>query len=240
MRTLAGCSALALALIAFSPAREARAQVAESTSALERSPDGWKDLLSGAGDGLKGWTRLDLPSGGKPKGEASPAKPKASQWKFDAGSGSIVCAGDGGHEWLRWDEELGDFIFHVEWRFIPVPGKKGYNSGVFVRNSADASIWHQAQTGDAAGGHLFGDTLVGGQTKRVNLSKQLLDKRVKPAGEWNTFEITCKGKEISLWTNGAVTCVFDACEIPRGYVGLEAEGWGVEFRQVKVKPIAAN
>ena len=120
------------------------------------------------------------------------------------GRGYLVCAGDGGHEWLRWDEELGDFIFHVEWRFIPVPGKKGYNSGVYVRNSADASVWHQAQTGDASGGYLFGDTPVNGQVKRVNLSRQLRDKRIKPAGEWNTYEITCKGKEISLWVNGAI------------------------------------
>ena len=32
-------------------------------------------------------------------------------------------------EWLRLDQTLTDYIFHVEWRFTPVPGKKGYNSG---------------------------------------------------------------------------------------------------------------
>jgi hypothetical protein len=240
MRTLASCSALALAVTAFSPAREARAQAPQTPSALERSPDGWKDLLAEAGagpagTGLQGWRPFYIPPGPMP--EATPAKPNPSQWTFDVGRGYIVCAGDGGHEWLRWHEELGDFIFHVEWRFILVPGKKGYNSGVYVRNSADASVWHQAQTGDASGGYLFGDTLVNGQVKRVNLSRQLRDKRVKPAGEWNTYEVTCKGKEISLWVNGAVTCVFEACEVPRGYIGLEAEGWRIEFRKVKVKPL---
>jgi hypothetical protein len=29
----------------------------------------------------------------------------------------------------------------------------------------------------------------------------LLAQRVKPAGEWNTFEITCKGKDVTLWVN---------------------------------------
>jgi hypothetical protein len=184
-----------------------------------------------------GWTPLNTPPPPRPTAEATPTKPGVSQWKYDAGVGGIVCAGDGGHEWLRWDEELGDSIFHVEWRFIPVPGKKGYNSGVYVRNSADASVWHQAQTGDAAGGFLFGDTPINGEVKRVNLSKQLLDKRVKPAGEWNVYEITCKGEGISLWVNGAATCVFDACEVPRGYVGLEAEGWPIEFRNIKLKAL---
>ena len=101
-------------------------------------------------------------------------------------------------------------IFHVEWRFTPGRGRQeeqGYNSGLYSRNSADAKVWHQAQTGDASGGFLFGETAAAdGKPVRFNLSKQVTDKRVKPAGEWNTFEITCKGKQLSLWVNGAQTC----------------------------------
>ena len=126
----------------------------DDPSALERDPDGWTDLLAHAGPELKGWTRGPLPPGGKLSDR--------SQWSLDATTGHLVCQGDGGHEWLRWDKELGDCIFHVEWRFTVVPGKKGYNSGVYARNSADATIYHQAQTGDASGGYLFGNTLVNG------------------------------------------------------------------------------
>ena len=145
--------------------------------------------------------------------------------------------GDGGHEWLRWDKELGDCIYHVEWRFTVVPGKKNYNSGIYARNSADATVWHQAQTGDGSGGYLFGSTTAGGTTKGVNLSKQQSKSRVKPAGEWNVFEITCKGKEMTLWVNGDVTNRWLECEVPKGYVGLEAEGYRIEFRNVKLKPL---
>jgi hypothetical protein len=219
-------AALLVALLA-SPAL-----AADEPSALERSPEGWTDLLATAGPGLKGWTRGPIPPGSTPKATAG-----GSQWSIDPATGHLVCRGDGGHEWLRWDEELGDFVYHVEWRFTPVEGKKGYNSGVFARNSADATVWHQAQTGNASGGFLFGDTPVDGKLKRVNLSKQVKGKRVKPAGEWNTFEITCRGKTMTLWVNGAETCEFDACEVPRGYVGLEAERWRIEFRNVKVKSL---
>lgn len=198
-------------------------------SALERDPEGWIDLLAKAGPELQGWTRGSIPPG-------RPLNDK-SQWSLDSQTGILLCEGDGGHEWLRWDREFGDFTYHVEWRFTPVSGKKGYNSGVYVRNSADAKIWHQAQTGDGTGGFLFGDTPVDGKVARVNLSKQALDKRVKPAGEWNTFEIRCGGKDVSLWTNGGVTCEWHDCEVPKGYVGLEAEGWRIEFRNVKVKPL---
>jgi hypothetical protein len=198
-------------------------------SALERAPEGWTDLLAEARPNLKGWTRGPIPPGGKLSED--------SQWSLDTESNLLVCAGNRGHDWLRWDRELGDFVYHVEWRFTPVAGKKGYNSGIYVRNSADAKIWHQAQTGDGSGGYLFGDTLVDGQIKRVNLSKQVLSRRVKPAGEWNTFEITCKAKDVTLWVNGAVTSEWHECQVPRGYVGLEAEGWRIEFRNVKVKPL---
>jgi hypothetical protein len=222
-RTLAAALSLgATLLLAAAPP--------DSKSALESDPQGWTDLLADAGPSLKGWTRGTIPPGGTPR--------EPNQWSIDPKTGHLVCAGDGGHDWVRWDQELGDFIYHVEWRFTPVEtGKKSYNSGVYARNSADAKVWHQAQTGGGSGGFLFGDTPVDGEVKRINLSKEVKDQRVRPAGEWNTFEITCKGKDMTLWVNGAVTCEWHDCQVPRGYVGLEAEGYRIEFRNVKLKPL---
>jgi hypothetical protein len=199
------------------------------TSALDRDPEGWTDLIAKAGPKLDGWTRGSLSADGKLR--------PGSQWSLDTATGSLVCQGDGGHEWLRWDNELGDFTYHVEWRFTPVPGKKGYNSGVYARNSADGRIYHQAQTGDGSGGYLFGNTQKGGMPTRFDLSKQHPVSRVKPAGEWNTVEITCQGKDMTLWVNGAVVNKWHECEVKRGFVGLEAEGWRIEFRNVKLKPL---
>lgn len=204
---------------------------ADTPSAVETDTKGWNYPLKKAGTDLKGWTRLPIPPTAKLKSES------ASQWSLDPNTGILLCQGDGGHEWLRFDQELGDSIFHVEWRFTPDVEKNRYNSGIFVRNSSDGAIWHQAQTGGGNGGWLFAQTLVDGKSARVNLSKDVSDKREKPAGEWNTFEVTCKGKQISLWVNGAVTSVFEACEVPRGYVGLEAEGYRIEFRNVMLKKL---
>jgi len=61
--------------------------------------------------------------------------------------------------------------------------------------------------------------------------------RVKPAGEWNILEVTARGKTLTLWVNGAVTCQFDACGMAQGRVGLEGEGYRIEFRNLKVKPL---
>jgi hypothetical protein len=205
----------------------AAAQQKSEPSALEKDSKDWMDVLSNVGEELDGWKREPIPPGG----ELS----EKSQWSLDPKTGILTCQGDGGHEWLRLDQVLTDYIFHVEWRFTRVPGKKGYNSGVYVRNSSDGKMWHQAQCGDASGGYLFGETLAAYALKPFNLQKEMTGQRVKPAGEWNTYELTCKGRQVTLWVNGGVTNFWRSCPVPRGYLGLEAEGWRIEFRNVKVK-----
>jgi len=222
-----GLIAMGLALTIFSTA-----MVAPGTpSALDRDPSGWTDLLAEGGTALKGWTRTTL--------HARDKLSEKSQWSYDPATGVLLCAGDGGHDWMRYDKDLGDFIYHVEWKFTPVTtGKKGYNSGIYVRNSGDARVWHQAQVGNGPDAFFFGETFTaGGELKRIDFSKKQADKRVRPAGEWNTFEVTCKGKDVSLWVNGETVNEWHDCQVPRGYVGLEAEGYRIEFRNVKLKPL---
>lgn len=203
------------------------ALAATPQSALESDPKGWVDILPD--ESFKGWTRLALPSD-------KPLDP-ASQWKVDKAARLLVCEGNKGHEWLRYDRELRNAIFHVEWRFVPIESGKGYNSGVYIRNSADGRVWHQAQTGGGSGGFIFGDTPVKGEVKRVNLRAQVKENRVRPAGEWNTFELRAEGNRITLSVNGAVTSEFTECEASKGHVGLEAEGYRIEFRNLKLKEL---
>ena len=199
-------------------------------SALESDPKGWRDLLPDSA--FKGWTRVPIP----PTAALTPE----SHWSVDPAQRLIICDGDKtGHEWLRLDRPFADFLLHVEFHFTPVQTEKPrYNSGVFIRNDKEGKIWYQAQIGSANGGYIFGDNSVGGgEPKRFNLAKQMKEQRVKPAGEWNTYELRCEGKKISLWTNGAVTSEFTECENLKGYLGLEAEGYRIEFRNLKVKEL---
>lgn len=150
----------------------------------------------------------------------------------------LICDGDGGHDMLLCDREFGDAIFHLEFRYTKVEGKTGYNSGAYIRNSKDGAIWHQAQFGDGKDGFLFGETPgADGRKKFFNTRKDVTDGRVKPAGEWNTLEITARGRTLTLWVNGAVTATFGECGAARGLVGVEGEGYRIEFRNLKVKEL---
>ncbi len=216
----------ALLLASLAPANVAAADQSTPTpSALESQPDGWTDIMPPAD--LKGWYRVPVP----PKGNLG-----REQWHVDSTGKILVCDGDGGHDMLLLDQELGDIIFHFEFRYTRVEGKSGYNSGAYVRNSKDGDVWHQAQFGDAKDGFLFGATLdAEGKKKSFHLAKDVKDMRVKPAGEWNTFEVTARGKSLTLWVNGAVTCQFNECGAPQGRLGLEGEGYRIEFRNLKFK-----
>lgn len=214
-----------LPLIATASLVLAPVLAAQEKSLLEREPAGWTKLMPPPD--LKGWTRVPIP----PTLGVDPRQ----QWMVDTAAGTLICNGKGGHEWLKYDKEYGDFVFHVEWRFAPLPQADArYNSGIGIRLSPMGEIWHQAQTGPA-GAWLFGVDVAGGKLARTNLRDQMVENRVKPAGEWNVMEIYAEGDTLRLWLNGKVVSVWKGCTITRGFLGLEAEGFEIAFRNMQIK-----
>lgn len=203
------------------------ALVAVSAAPGIAQPATAKDILPD--ESLKGWTRIPIPpiDGLQPK----------LQWRVDAAQHTLICSGDGGHEWLRYDQEVGDYILEVDWRFTPRgPEEKRYNSGIGVRLSGFGELWVQAQTG-LAGGYLFGVNFLDGALARFNLSKQMKENRVKPAGEWNHYQIRVQGARVVLSVNGEVVSEADNIGLRRGYIGLEAEHYEVTFRNLRLQPL---
>jgi hypothetical protein len=173
------------------------------------------------------WTRVAIP----------PTHPvtAVAQWHIDPRKRTIVCDGNGGHEWLRFNRELGNFTFHLKWRFTPLPGGPKYNSGVFFRNNQDGTIWHQAQTA-TDGGYLFGETPVDGTLTRFNLLKDMKENRLHAPGQWNTYDIRCVARTCTLAVNGEVVNTVQV-GVDKGYIGLEAEGYRIEFKDFKVRAL---
>ena len=200
---------------------------AQIPSALDADPTGWKDIMPAPS--FEGWTRLPFMS--------TAPMDAVSQWKVDTTNHVLLCEGNRGHEWLRYDKELANAILHAEYRFTKIEGGKGYNSGVMLRNSADGAVYFQAQAGEEGTGWLFGSSMIGGQPQRFNLRSEMKENRVKPAGEWNVFEVRAEGPKMSVWVNGGVTTEKADITVLKGYAGLEAEGYRIEFRNIKLKEL---
>ncbi|MDE3181563.1 MAG: DUF1080 domain-containing protein, partial [Acidobacteriota bacterium] len=130
---------------------------------------------------LQEWTRVAIP----PSKQLNPV----SQWEVDSAQHVIICHGNRGHEWLRYNHVYKDFIFEVQWRLAKVPGVTKYNSGVFVRNNEDGKVWYQAQVGSTDGGYFFGDNPENGALIRFNLKSELSQNHMRLPGRWNNYKI---------------------------------------------------
>jgi hypothetical protein len=141
---------------------------------------------------------------------------------------------------LLHESPLRDGTFHVRWRFRKVSGKDDYNSGIYVRTALDGKVWHQAQVAHQDKppryGDLFGETLVDGQPKKF-LVEGTGARLVNPPGEWNTYDITQKGATLTVTVNGKHATTWKDCQVKTGHIGLQAEYFFIEFKDLKWRPL---
>ena len=191
---------------------------------LALQTDGWTDLFP-AKD-LQGWTRV-------------PIKPLAEKavWSLSEDGKTLVVDGVGATEMLLHEKEFGDGVFHVEWRWRKhTDPKAAYNGGVYVRTAADGKSWVQAQVARADKSPVVGDFIgmVPGREKRQEHFQKGASPE-HPLGDWNTYDITCKGGTISLAVNGKPAAIWEGCPLLKGRVGIQAEFAVFEVRAIRFK-----
>lgn len=148
--------------------------------------------------------------------------------------------------YLRTKKEYSDYKLHVEWRYPEEPT----NSGVFVHTVGPDKIWvshYQAQLKHQNAG----DFIIHGVGKSATIrdttytsteeEKPLIPKEhptnEKPAGKWNSYDITCSGDSIEIKVNGLLQNVASNCSVTKGAIGLQAEGSKIQFRNLWVEPL---
>lgn len=183
-------------------------------SLMERELEGWEDLLVA----LSNWERVS-------PGTKFPLAAK-DPWRLK--DGVLACDADGVYELLLTNKVYGDGVLHVEWRYVGEADKQ--DSGILLRASRNGQEWYQAQLAPPGLGSF--------STKGYNKAKVSIRRPelMKPAGEWNVMEITCRGSELALWFNGEAVSGLSDCVAPEGRIGLQAEFTPIEFRKVKFRP----
>jgi hypothetical protein len=166
----------------------------------------------------------------------------AKCWRVE--DGMLVCTGEKG-PWLRSKDQFDDFNLRLEYKLKP-----GGNSGIYCRVPLDGA--HHARPDAPAGTEI---QILDDTSDRYKELKPYqfcgsvyaiapAEKHVgRLAGEWNTFEINCRGTAYRVSLNGDV--VVDATEdkFPalklrqlRGYLGLQNHSEHVWFRNVRIGP----
>src|SRR5215207_2562405 len=150
-----------------------------------------------------------------------------NQWSV--AGGVLRNARKGGN--LATDRKFTDFKLHLEFRY-----PKGSNSGVYLRGRYEVQIW---------------DTLPPEPTSDILGSVYGFlppsELAAKPAGEWQTYDITLVGRTITLVANGkTVICeqqipgitggALDSDEGAPGPLFLQGDHGPVEYRNITVTP----
>ena len=215
------CAALLAAALGFLPAGQA-------------GDDGWTKLFNGKN--FDGW-RIFL----DPKKKADADK----IWRVE--EGIIVCEGSV-NGYLITEKDYDNYVLKVEWRWGkkgPAKGKR--NSGVFVHVHGPDKIWPKAIEAQLMADHAGDFWLVDNFKLKVDPSRQdpkisrhyyrMKDGVEKDIGEWNQYEITCKGDTIKLKINNQVVNEGTEAEASKGKILLQSEGAEIHFRNVMLKAL---
>lgn len=148
--------------------------------------------------------------------------------------------------YLRTKKEYSDYHLHVEWRYPEEPT----NSGVFVHVNGPDLLWpdhFQAQLKHEDAGDFIvhgvgqsatiNDTVYTSTSDDRPLLPKLHPSNENSAGEWNSYDITCKGNTIEVRVNGLLQNTAFNCNLSSGAIGLQAEGSKIQFRNLWIEPL---
>jgi hypothetical protein len=141
--------------------------------------------------------------------------------------------------YIRTVDSYSDYKLHVEWRWVETPG----NSGVLLHCQEPDQVWPncleaQLKTENAGDFVIIGpgQITVDGQeftnTERFLSVPKKHDNIEKPAGEWNTYDITCKGATVSVTVNGTLQNEATDVFVTSGPIALQSEGAPIQFRNI--------
>lgn len=150
------------------------------------------------------------------------------------------------------DKEYQNFVLTIEQRHMPAATTRA-NGGIFICINGPEKQWPNAIQIQGMFGSV-GDLLnqnagmkkmttdpartatVGGNVVATKINKGV----EKPAGEWDTVVITMENGNLSVTVNGKVQNTATDVSPAQGKIGLQAEGFEMEFRKVELAAIDSN
>ncbi|MEN6424269.1 MAG: DUF1080 domain-containing protein [Phycisphaerales bacterium] len=193
---------------------------------------GGKKTVLWNGKDFTGWTRV----------VADPAVDVNDVWRVR--DGKLFCTGKP-NGYIRTTESYSNYHLHVEWRWPETPT----NSGVLLHATGVDKVWPvciecQLKAGSAGDLVLMnGAGIAVDGVDRANSAKQfvVIEKKLPtsevPAGQWNSYDIYCKGGTIRCLVNDVVQNEGTGASVTSGWIGLQSEGSPIEFRNIHLQPL---
>ncbi len=148
--------------------------------------------------------------------------------------------------YLRTKKEFENYRLHVEWCYPEIPT----NSGVFLHTVGPDKIWprhYQAQLKHLSAGDFIvqdiglsatlRDTVFVSTAKVKPIAAKMKPSNEKKAGQWNSYDIVCKGNTIEIKVNGVLQNIATKCNETKGGIGLQAEGSKIQFKNIWIQKL---
>src|SRR5262245_50661906 len=191
------------------------------------------------GKSLNGWSYIV-----KADKDGKKADPKDTWSVVD---GTIKCTGKP-NGCMVTEKVYGDYVLKVKWRF-PADGKGG-NTGVLL-HVQDEKYWPTSIEAQGLSGRAGDLLLINPPDMKLDVDKARQDPKLerkflriepkdppeKKLGEWNEYEITCKGGDITLVVNGVKVNEGKNGNLTKGRIALQSEGAEVHFKDVEIKSV---
>ena len=144
--------------------------------------------------------------------------------------------------YAKTEKVYSNYHLHVEWRW-PKDAAANTNSGVLVHVHGPDAVWPlcfecQLKTGNA--GQVVGmglDIPAAPMDNNRKRAPKLAASSEKPLGEWNTYEIYCRGDTIEVFINGVRQNFVEKLPVSAGNIALQMEGFPIDFRNVWLQPL---
>ncbi len=157
---------------------------------------------------------------------------------WSVSDGVIHCTGRPSG-YMRTEADYADYRLHVEWRW---PERVG-NSGVLVHMSLPDTVWPRSIEAQLNWGDAGDFWVIGGAefAEHVETSIRRVPKRAgsseNPVGQWNTYEIVCRGNTIRAFVNGVLQNEATKAAVSSGKICLQSEGRPIEFRNIYIESL---
>lgn len=146
-----------------------------------------------------------------------------------------------GTGWLRSKDRFKDFKLTIVFRFL----EPGANSGIFIRTGATSvddekgypDNGYQVQCRDGVTDETPLGAMFHYNAPEFQYVQDLnaLRRAYQPTGEWNVYEITCRGDSASVKLNGELVTIGIGMSHLEGHIGIQGELGLLEFRVIQVE-----
>lgn len=139
-------------------------------------------------------------------------------------------------------DDYKNYVLRFEWRYDRPEGlasdaKFGGNIGLLIHITGPHKVWPacvESQLMNADAGNLFA---INGSKFRGTKDSEAQKKAIKPVGEWNLHEVTCKDGSIVCTINGVEVSRGEAAVPDHGKIGWQSEGAPIRFRKLMIRPL---